>query len=493
MVESVKRQSTGRVSASSAALLYGGLLVLAGVVLALLAPLARYTDSSTPEGQFFQQHKTTFMPLYTLLQAQPGAGGLLALLTGGLWYAVLAGLYILLLRNPDSGTLAGRLWHSPAHWAAAGLAWLGALLAFPLLSDDTLYYLLGARVWLQSLNPYLPESIAAMMADSIHSLMGGPLLPFTYGPVWLYLSLLPTALSGGSFGVALLGVKLLNLALAGLCLLVLLALLDDQPESLRRWALLALVWNPLLWLEVAWSGHNDLAMMLWVLLALLAQRRGHPAAAAALLACGAATKFIPLLLAPALLAALLRRVEGPARWRVLLAAGGAGALALALLFAPVAWDAGPAMLTGVIRQTGLVNTVFGALLRAGLEGLVGAQAAGLLLSLALLGLSLGAAWRVWRGAALPDSMIIVLLGYILLLATWSMPWYGLWVLLLAPLARPPLRDAVLVGTLLLPVYYLISAFPLPGWAIALLLGPLPLLVMVAIANRHSAATPAPNP
>ncbi len=203
-------------------------------------------------------------------------------------------------------------------------------------------------------------------------------------------------------------------------------------------------------------------MMLWVLLALLAWRRGRPAASAALLVCGAATKFIPLLLAPALLAALLRRAEGPARLRTLLAAAGAGALALALLFGPVAWSAGPAMLTGVIRQTGLVNTVFGALLRSELDGLVGAQAAGLLMALALLGLCLGAAWRVWRGAPLPDSMIAVLLGYVLVLATWSMPWYGLWVLLLAPLARPPLRAAALTAMLLLPVYYLVSAFPAPG-------------------------------
>ncbi|HEU4328258.1 MAG TPA: glycosyltransferase 87 family protein [Roseiflexaceae bacterium] len=488
MVRSAETRETGKVALGPVALLYGGLLVLAGVLLAALAPLLRYTDSATPEGLFFQQHKTTFMPLYTLLQAQPGAVGLLALLAGGLWGGALVGLYILLLRGTaGTAALTDLLWRSRAHWAAAGVAWLGALLAFPLLSDDTLYYLLGARAWLRGFNPYLPESIAAMMADSVHSLMGGELLPFTYGPLWLYLSLLPVALSGGSFGAALLGVKLLNVALAGLCLVVLWRLLDDRPAPLRRRALLALVWNPLLWLEVAWSGHNDVAMMLWVLLALLAWRRGHPAVSMALLVCGAATKFIPLLLAPALLAALLRFVEGPARLRTLLAATGTGALALALLFGPVAWSAGPAMLTGVIRQTSLINTVFGALLRSGLDSLMGTQAAGLLMALALLGLCLGAAWLVWRGAPLPDCMIAVLLGYVLVLATWSMPWYGLWVLLLAPLARPPLREAALTATLLLPVYYVISAFPIPGWAIALLLGPLPLLLIGRIITRQPPA------
>ncbi len=244
MVRSVEKREAGRATLGPAALLYGGLLALAGVALAALAPLLRYTDSAAPEGMFFQQHKTTFMPLYTLLQAQPGAGGLLALLIGGLWYGALAGLYILLLRRATSAaTLVDALWRSRAHWAAAGLAWLGALLAFPLLSDDTLYYLLGARAWLRGFNPYLPESVAAMMADSVHSLMGGSLLPFTYGPLWLYLSLLPAALSGGSFGAALLGVKLLNVALAGLCLLVLWRLLDDRPTPIRRQALLALVWH----------------------------------------------------------------------------------------------------------------------------------------------------------------------------------------------------------------------------------------------------------
>ena len=78
-----------------------------------------------------------------------------------------------------------------------------------------------------------------------------------------------------------------------------LALLGLQGQPPAR--ILVYAWNPLVVIEVAWSGHHDVlvvGLLLWALILLQVQRR---VAAVGLLGAAVLSKLYPLILAPALL------------------------------------------------------------------------------------------------------------------------------------------------------------------------------------------------
>src|SRR5262245_29365280 len=233
--------------------LFGGLSLLSALLLTFLVPAAIYADPSTPQGQFFVTHPVSFAPLHTLLAAQGLPQGLLLLLIGSAVYMVLAVLYWTLLRSMQhSSSLATLLWQSQLHWIVLALIWVGLFAAYPLLSDDSIYYLTQARlVWHYDANPYLPSARQFLVGDSWQSMLG-PLqtLSLTYGPIWLYLSLPPVIVAGSSLPVAVLGIKFVNLLLVVLCAGVLWQLLADRTLEQRQLWLLALLWNPLIWAEV---------------------------------------------------------------------------------------------------------------------------------------------------------------------------------------------------------------------------------------------------
>jgi uncharacterized membrane protein len=81
-----------------------------------------------------------------------------------------------------------------------------------------------------------------------------------------------------------------------LVLLVLLRLLGELRLDRRR--LLIYAWSPLVVLQFAFSGHNDVLMILLLLLALYFDRREKPYYSALALAGATLTKFVPLLTLP---------------------------------------------------------------------------------------------------------------------------------------------------------------------------------------------------
>lgn len=283
---------------SARSLLLAGLFV--GVCawgLALLVPLATYASDTTPQGQFFRTHKSQFAPLYALLSVQGEMRGLLLLLAGCMLYTVLAALYWkILLPMRQQQTTVTWLWHSRLHWLLLALTWAGWLAAYPLLSDDASDYLVQARLVVHyGVNPYLPSAQELLDNDAWQQTMSSSAhrSALTYGPVWLYLSLPIVALAGSSLPLAFIGLKLLNVVLLLVCGAALWRLLTDDEPHQRRLLLLLLAWHPLLWLEVPWNGHNDVAMVVWVVLALLAMQHNRPLITAGLLMGGVATKYIP--------------------------------------------------------------------------------------------------------------------------------------------------------------------------------------------------------
>jgi hypothetical protein len=121
-------------------------------------------------------------------------------------------------------------------------------------------------------------------------------------------------------------------------------------------ALLIFAWNPLILLQGPGNGHNDMVMLLWMVLAVvLWQKRGWWGAAAALVALAVTTKAAALLIAPLLLIAVLQRVDGWGR-RLLVMAGMAitGAAVVALLYVPFwpPWDS----IVGIFAEMGHSRT-----------------------------------------------------------------------------------------------------------------------------------------
>lgn len=455
-------------------LVYGVGVAMAAVVVAVVVPLTAYADPTTPQGQFFPQHKSQFSPLYALLSAHDK--GLVFLLVGCLGYAVLAVLYWQVMRwlmhHPYA---ASRLWHSWLHWVLLVVVWGGMLVAYPLLSDDAGDYVVQARLATHyGANPYLPESRNLLVDDHWQASLSSSAnrAALSYGPVWLYLSLPVVAGAGDSLAAALLGIKLLSMLLLVGCGVAVWLLLAGQHANTRL--VLGVIWHPLVLVEVLWSGHNDLAMLLWLLLMLVALERQRWLVAVCLLVCGIATKYLPLMLAPLVLAALLRwwSRAGMERGRIGARLAGlavGGGVVLLLLYAPVAWGNGGAIFAGLATHAEKVNPSIGAFLRVYSGLLLGEHIAALVSPVLVITLVGWQSWRVWRGAALADALLIVLLTYMLILSPWLVPWYGLWGVVLAPLSRSRwLQQAVPGAVLVLPTYYLVNALPFPDWLRVLL-------------------------
>jgi hypothetical protein len=466
------------------------LLLLAGVLagacawgLALLVPIVTYANDTTLQGQFFRTHKSQFAPLYALLSAQGEMRGLLLLLAGCVLYTVLAGLYWkLFLPMQQQQTTVAWLWQSRLHWLLLALTWAGWLAAYPLLSDDASDYLVQARLVVHyGVNPYLPSAQELLVNDAWQQTMSSSAhrSALTYGPSWLYLSLPVVALAGSSLPLAFIALKLLNVVLVLVCGAAIWRLLADEAPYQRRLFLLLLAWHPLLWLEVLWNGHNDVAMMVWVVLALLALQHNRPLLTAGLLMGGVATKYIPLLLVPLFLVALLRKkpLSTGQAWRLLAWFALTSAIVLALLYAPVLWDEGLVVFTGLTAHAAKINPSFGAFLQLAATSLIGNTAGRLLLPLLLLGMVGWQGWRVWQGGSLPSALLVVLLVYVLLLSPWLVPWYGIWLLVLAPLSRSWMRFAVPAALLVLPAYYLLNALPFPDWLRVVCIAGIPWLML----------------
>lgn len=462
-------------------LLIGMLAPTSAILLVLLIPLMQYADIMTTQGQFFVANKSQFAPLYALLSAQGPANGLLILLLASILYTFVALLYHTILTRvrccPDCITA---LWSSRLHWFLLIVIWLGYVMAYPLLSDDVLDYLVQARLAAHyGVNPYLPESQHIAQADAWNAMLSSSdhRSSLTYGPLWFALSLGVVTLAGPSLPVALLGIKVAMACLLLLCGGVLWLLYDQAEPAERRLRVLALVWHPFLWLEVLWSGHNDIFMMLWVLLALLALHRMAYVLAFALLICGIATKYIPIIFVPLFLVAYLRDEENSLLWRRLgYIVAVSGALVFAM-YAPLVYDSGLAFFSGLATHAAKTNPSVGAYIQLFGTHLVGEQVARLMTPALLLALVVWLSWRVWNGMALVDALVPLALVYVLLLSPWLVPWYGIWLVVLTVTSHVWLHRSVLPALLVLPAYYLVNALPFPDWFRILIVAGIPLLVV----------------
>jgi hypothetical protein len=299
------------------------------------------------------------------------------------------------------------------------------MLAPPLLSSDVFGYVDWARLGaLHGLNPYAHGSLAAPHDPAFAFFRWRTHMPSPYGPVFTLASYAtaPLGVAGAfwAFKVAAAAASLGCVALTASCA----RRLGGDP--LRAAVFVGL--NPLVLVWAVGGAHNDLIATVVVLggvrLALGGRERGG---AAALVAAAAVKASAGIVLPYAVLGARGRR-------RTLAAAIGAGLVVAAASLAVFGGD-----LAGVVRanrdqQHLVANTSvpneLGRLLGAG--GITPAIRA-----VALAVLVATVAWtlvRAWRGAEWVACAGWATLALIVCSA-WVMPWYAVWLLPLAAIAR----------------------------------------------------------
>ncbi len=327
------------------------------------------------------------------------------------------------LRNPER-SLALRL----APYIAVALALL-AIFAPVLSSNDVFGYIglgmLGSHAYLQPGNFFTGEY--ARLFDQF------PIRPTIYGPLWVGLNSAVVALGTTLF------TKVLALRAFGAVLIVLLALLA-RGLGCAPAVRVALLINPMLWLEFVANAHNDLIAVVLVVAALLAVARNRPVWAVAAVAAAGLVKLPFLVLGAAVLA------RAPSRR----AAIGLLAAATVLCLGVSAVFGGHAYLDALMATVRLR----GSELKPGTAVLKGAT-----LALALL----GTAYALVRGRYLAFvGWLYPVLGPIVF------PWYFAWTIPYALAARrlviPTLLGLPVAGTLSDTIYGLdpVAMFALYG-------------------------------
>ena len=253
--------------------------------------------------------------------------------------AVYAGGYVLIARQERVSP--GAKW---AIVAMIGLPAIANLFVYPVGALDVFNYMIELKLaYGYGENPYLvtfagyrddPFALPAFLVD----------VPLFYGPIWLIAYGLPVAIVGFQSIIGLLSaLKLFNLGLLALTGLVIYRSQQDDRAGWR--GVYLFLANPLVLFEGIGNAHNDVLMTLFLVAALVAFHR-KSVLAGPLFALSALVKLFTIVLAPLLLATMLRDRW---RWRRVALAGSFGLLVVVLSVMPY-W-AGGAMVDGLREGT----------------------------------------------------------------------------------------------------------------------------------------------
>jgi len=208
--------------------------------------------------------------------------------------------YAVLLTGAAAAPLAP-VWYV----GAAAAARFPLLFARPVLSDDIYRYVWDGRVGHAGINPFAhppaADTLAPLRDPSIWPRINHPEVPTIYPPGAQYLFELNAALGGGVPGLKMLFVAVEVAAVA----IAWRWLRDAFDSGTLLFALAAYALNPLVFLEVAWSGHLDVVAWGLLVAGLVAWQFGESVrsgfAAAAMLGASSAVKFLGLAALPLIL------------------------------------------------------------------------------------------------------------------------------------------------------------------------------------------------
>jgi len=353
-------------------------------------------------------------------------------------FAALGGLYWL-------GWHAALRVRTRAAWiiVLSGALIFGGLLLFvyPFDAADLFDNIMHGRILgIHGANPF--QDVAAQFKnDPIFRYTAWRSSVSAYGPLWEIFAGFMTRLAGNGL---IANVILFKLALGGLlamCAALIAVILRRIAPERRLAGVVLLIWNPVVLFETIGNGHNDIAMMVWVLLAAWCVLKRHYTLAVLALIGGALIKYIPLLLIP-IVAALAWRdlAHHRARLRCVVVTAVIAAGVIVAAYAPF-WHSLDTL--SIERRANLFTTSLPAVIYFQLQASVPSDAAGKAVSLTAAGItalaSLALAVRAWRDRSelsFARSAFYLLMFYLLLTCLWFHQWYAVWPLAVAALLPP---------------------------------------------------------
>jgi len=280
-----------------------------------------------------------------------------------------------------------------------------------------------------------------------------PFLPYVawrktisaYGPGWEITAGLSARLAGNDL---LTNVFVFKLALAGFmagCAGLIAAILRRIAPDRALAGVVLFLWNPVVLYETIGQGHNDVAMLFWMLLAVwLLLKKRYTLTIVALLI-GMLFKYIPILFIPAAVAIALRDL-GTTRSRLrYLGVTAVVSIALGVLAYAPFWNGVETL--SIARRTSLYTTSLPAVAYNLLQFSISKADAARSVSLIALAITSLAAlivtWQAWRDRSdlsFTRSMFTLTAFYLLVTVPWFHSWYAVWIIGLAALL--PIGHAV---------------------------------------------------
>ncbi len=318
----------------------------------------------------------------------------------------------------------------------------------PVLSSDIFRYLWDARIQGAGINPYVSRpadfDTEEVRRDPLFQQQNRPLARTIYPPLAQAAFRAVHAVAGESVTAMKALMLLGDLATIAILMFLLTTL------GLPRTRIILYAWHPLVVFEIAGSGHVDALAIPFMLLAILAWRRGWNAPAGAALGASTLVKIFPILLLPAFL--------GRKRWPLLLAC----AVTIGLAYLPFLPMAGLGVLGHLPRFLSDPGETFNPSL-IGLASLLFGQISRVpLFWSSAMGGAMMAATLLWLLRSQADSVdallarIWVVATALTLLTPTLHPWYLLWLL---PLLTIQPRPAWIYLTGAISLSYLFYILP----------------------------------
>ncbi|MGD8627423.1 MAG: hypothetical protein PVJ34_23015 [Anaerolineae bacterium] len=321
-----------------------------------------------------------------------------------------------------------------------GAAISGTILLFlyPFDAADVFDNIMHGRILgLYGANPF-DQVPADFKGDPFYRYTAWRDFPSAYGPGWEFVAAATARLAGDGIVANVLAFKIVGgLFLAG-CIGIVAALLRRTVPERALAGTLLLAWNPLILYETLGQGHNDVAMLFWILAAVWWLARGRHTLSALALVAGALFKFVPLLLLPAAGLISLRMLpDRRARLRFVATTACAAAVMVVLAYAPF-WQGLETL--GVEHRRELFTSSLPAAAYALLQTPLGKEQAASHVSLAAASITaLFALWQAVRAGRTPSwqafarAAFNISIFYLLLTCLWFQQWYMVWPLGLVPL------------------------------------------------------------
>lgn len=282
----------------------GGVLVLAFLTLALLYPLASLYSQVIPNAIETKPAWSLIERGIIVLDKPLYVGAIVAL------HLVYFGALIFAIRRARREESDARSEKRQALivWVAGGVCALILLWSYPLFSQDVFDYLFHTHEWVAYGASPFTHVPAQFSFDPLYPYVSWTQAPSPYGPVWIYLTAALSWLAGENLFANLVLFKLLSVASYLGSTLLLFLILDRFMPRYRLAGTFLFALNPLVLMEFGGSGHNDIVMLFFAMLAawLVVNRRFGLGLAS--LTASALVKIVTIFLFPIFLAFVWRRL-----------------------------------------------------------------------------------------------------------------------------------------------------------------------------------------